>query len=237
MTTLTCLIIDDEPLARQGLAAYVDQIDFLELKGECKNAVEATRLLKETSIDLLLLDIHMPMMSGVAFLREIKHPPMVIFTTAHREYALEGFELEAVDYLLKPISFPRFLRAVSKALELSGKEALKNNEQEHFYVKEDGVYIKLHHDDILYIEGEKDYIFIHTIKKRHMVLTSMKAACQRLPEERFMRVHRSYIVHLQHVTALEGASLHIGEVNVPVSKQYREVVYQKVIGDNLWKRL
>lgn len=236
MKRLKCLIIDDEPLAREGLVEYVDQTDFLELKGQCKNAVEASGMLKETEADLLLLDIHMPMMSGIEFLREIKHPPLVIFTTAHREYALEGFELEVVDYLLKPISFPRFLRAAQKALELSGNQGKKDDDEAYFYVKEDGVYVKLCHEDILYIEGEKDYIFIHTPEKRHMVLTSMKAAQGRLPESTFMRVHRSYIINVQHVRALEGNMLHIGATTVPVSKQYREEVYEKIIGNNVWRR-
>lgn len=236
MKPLKCLIVDDEPLARQGLAEYVGQIDFLELKGQCKNAVEASGMLKETQADLMFLDIHMPMMSGIEFLREIKHPPLVIFTTAHREYALEGFELEVVDYLLKPISFPRFLRAAQKALELSGEQNQKDNDEAYFYVKEDGVFVKLCHQDILYIEGEKDYIFIHTPEKRHMVLTSMKAAQSRLPESTFMRVHRSYIINVSHVKALEGNTLHIGNAEVPVSKQYRDDVYERIIGNNLWRR-
>ncbi|MEQ8703834.1 MAG: LytTR family DNA-binding domain-containing protein [Phaeodactylibacter sp.] len=233
----TCIIVDDEPLAREGLEAYVSRVSFLELKGMYKNAVEASAILHDEKIDLVFLDIHMPLLSGVEFLRNLSNPPKVIFTTAYREYALDGFELQAVDYLLKPISFSRFLKAVNNLREspLPTDEG-KPVANDHFYVKEDGMMVKVLMADVLWIEGMKDYIFIHTATQRHMVLSSMKAAEEKLDSEQFMRVHRSHIINLNYVDALEGNTLHIQDHRIPVSKRYRSDVLEKVVGDRLWRR-
>lgn len=231
----TCIVVDDEPLAREGLEDYISRVDFLELKGMYKNAVEASAALHNEKVDLMFLDIHMPLLSGIAFLRDLANPPKVIFTTAYREYALDGFELQAVDYLLKPISFARFLKAVNKLRELPGEDG-KSVVSDHFYVKEDGKMVKVLVADILWIEGVKDYIFIHTATRRHMVLTSMKAAEEKLDPKNFMRVHRSHIININYVDALEGNTLHIQKHRIPVSKQYRPDVLQRVVGDKLWRR-
>lgn len=234
--TLKCIIVDDEPLAREGMEDYIGRVDFLVWKGSYKNAVEASTALQEHDIDLMFLDIHMPLLSGIEFLRDLHRPPKVVFTTAYREYAIDGFELQAADYLLKPISFSRFLKAVNKVRESIGTEGDKGGDSNHFYVKEDGKIVKVLFEDILWIEGVKDYIFIHSSNRRHMVLTSMKAAEEKLDPKTFMRVHRSHIVNLKCVDALEGNTLHIATHRIPVSKQYRAEVIDRVVGDKLWRR-
>lgn len=236
MEPIKCIVVDDEPLAREGMEEYIAQVDFLKHVGSCKNAIEASAVIHRESVDLVFLDIQMPMLTGIEFLRELSNPPAIIFTTAHREYALDGFELQAVDYLLKPISFARFLRAVNKVQDNLGREKSQKTVDDHFYVKEDGILVKVMFRDILYVEGVKDYIFIHTKDKRHMVLTSMKSAMARLDSEGFLRVHRSYIINTAYVTALEGNMLHIGPHTVPVSKNHRDEVVAKVVGNKLWRR-
>lgn len=233
---LKCIIVDDEPLAREGMEEYVQQVDFLNLVGTCKNAIEASAVIHRESVDLVFLDIQMPLLTGIEFLRELANPPTVIFTTAHREFALEGFELQAADYLLKPISFARFLRAVNKVHESRKTNQPTAEPEDHFYVKEDGRLVKVLFRDILFVEGVKDYIFIHTKEQRHMVLTSMKSAMERLSSHSFMRVHRSYIINTAYVEALEGNTLHMGKHKVPVSKNHREEVISKVVGNKLWRR-
>ncbi len=235
-TPITCIVVDDEPLAREGMQAYIAKVDFLELRATCRNALEASELLAKERIDLMFLDINMPMLTGIEFLQNLNNPPQVIFTTAYREYALEGFELQAADYLLKPISFARFLKAVTKVRDAMHAAPVQASGDPHFYVKEDGLLVKVRFEDILWVEGVKDYIFIHTRAKRHMVLTSMKSAEEKLDPKQFMRVHRSHIVHLGDVDALEGNLLHIGQHRVPVSKQYRGEVLDRVVGNKLWKR-
>lgn len=236
MEQIKCIVVDDEPLAREGMEEYIDKVDFLKRVGSCKNAIEASATIHRESVDLVFLDIQMPMLTGIEFLRELAHPPAVIFTTAHREYALEGFELQAADYLLKPISFARFLRAVNKVRDHLGREKSSETADDHFYVKESGVLVKVLFRNILYVEGVKDYIFIHTKDKRHMVLTSMKSAMEKLDTEGFLRVHRSYIINTEYVDALEGNILHIGPHSVPVSKNHRDEVVKRVVGNKLWRR-
>ena len=233
---ITCIVVDDEPLAREGMESHIAKVDFLDLRATCRNAMEASEWLRKERIDLLFLDINMPLLTGIEFMQSLSHPPKVIFTTAYREYALEGFELQAVDYLLKPISFPRFLKAVQKAREQMTATSEPQVDEPHFYVKEDGLLVKVRFDDILWIEGVKDYIFIHTKAKRHMVLTSLKAAEEKLDLKHFMRVHRSHIVRLSEVDALEGNLLHLSSHRIPVSKQYRTEVLERLVGDKLWRR-
>lgn len=233
---IKCLVVDDEPLAVEGLVDYIEETDFLITAATARNAVQGMQILSEQKIDLLFLDIHMPKMSGIEMLKQLKNPPEVIFTTAHREYALDGFELDCVDYLLKPISFPRFLRAVNKVKTKIADSASGPLESAHFYVKENGIFVKINYDDILYVEGVKDYIFIHTEQKRRMVHMTMKSAEEQLGERGFMRVHRSFIVNPEKVSALEGFLLHIRDKKIPVSKSYRNQVLDTVVGKNLWKR-
>ena len=240
MEKINCLIVDDEPIARQGIQSYCHKVPFLEVLATAKNALDAGQILTKESVDLLFLDIQMPELNGLDFLRSVSNAPMVIFTTAYREFALEGFELNGVDYLIKPIAFPRFLKAVNKAQEVfqhrKNPEVIKPEEDNFFFVKIDGKYTKICFKDILYVEGQKDYVFIYTATARFMVLISLKNVEAQLPADNFLRVHRSYIVALDKVDELEGNMLKINNSTVPLSKNLRDEVYEKLIQGRLWKR-
>ncbi len=238
---LSCLVIDDEPVARKGIAGYVGQIPFLSLKGSCKSALEASDIIHREPIDLLFLDIQMPDITGIEFMKSLEHPPAVIFTTAYREYAIEGFEMNALDYLVKPISFQRFLKAANKALsyyEMQRPPAPKEpvNEPGYFFIKSDGQFIKIKFDDVLYFESEKDYLFIYTTQKRYLTLLSLKQLEKELPPDKFVRVHRSFIVSLDKVELMEGNQLVIKDKKIPVSRSQQEAIFNRLIGGRLWKR-
>ncbi|HHM20817.1 MAG TPA: response regulator transcription factor [Bacteroidetes bacterium] len=236
---INCIVVDDEPVARKGLAGYVEQIPFLRLSGTCKGALEANALLHQKPVDLLFLDIQMPGLRGTDFMRSLENPPAVIFTTAYREYAIEGFELNALDYLVKPISFQRFLKSANKALshfEMLQRPAPADGTPDHFFIKNDGQYIKIKLDDVLYFESEKDYVFIYTKEKRYLNLISLKQLEKELPPGKFCRVHRSFIVALDKVERLEGHKLILGEKAIPVSRSLHEMIYNRLIEGKLWKR-
>ncbi|MBK8562628.1 MAG: response regulator transcription factor [Saprospiraceae bacterium] len=244
--TIKCLVVDDEPLARKGIAGYVEQTPFLSLMGTCKSAVEANEALHQEPIDLLFLDIQMPDLTGIEFMRSLESPPTVIFTTAYRDYAIEGFELNALDYLVKPISFQRFLKAANKAL--SHFEMLRQNQQpkpaetqpiagpEYFFIKSDGQFIKIKLADVLYFESEKDYVFIHTEQKRYLTLLSLKQLEKELPPDKFLRVHRSYFVALDKIDMVDGSNLIIKGKEIPVSRSLQDTIFNTLIAGRLWKR-
>lgn len=233
-----CLIVDDEPLAREGLEQYVQKMPGLELSGSCQSAIDALAFLQKEKPDLLFLDIQMPEMTGLELIKALPKPPKVIFTTAYREFAVDGFELNAVDYLVKPISFERFARAVQKVqqhLDAAPNEPSKAS-QDHIFIKSDGQIIKIPVSDIIYAESAKDYVFIYTLSERYMALLPMKQLEENLPNEKFMRVHRSYLVATAAVDRLEGNYLHIGKIKVPISRSLHEEIYQKVIQGRLLER-
>lgn len=241
--TIKCLVIDDEPVARKGIAGYVEQTPFLELFATCKSALEANEILQEEAIDLLFLDIEMPDLTGIEFMRSLNDPPSVIFTTAYRDYATEGFELDALDYLVKPISFQRFLKAANKArnhFEAQQSQPLTKSDSgevlDHFFIKSDGQYIKIKLDEVLFFESDRDYIFIHTEKKRYMTLLSLKQLEKDLPTDQFIRVHRSFIIAIKRVDLLEGNQVKIGDRKIPISRGLQEGVFNKLIEGKLWKR-
>ncbi|HFA49868.1 MAG TPA: response regulator transcription factor [Bacteroidetes bacterium] len=240
--TISCLVIDDEPVARKGIAGYVEQTSFLSLAGTCKSALEANDFLRQQPVDLLFLDIQMPDLTGTDFVRSLENPPAVIFTTAYREYAIDGFELNALDYLVKPISFQRFLKSANKALthfELINKQesdAPVVKEQDHFFIKSDGRFIKIKLDDVLYFESEKDYVFIYTKQKRYLILISLKQLEKELPPENFLRVHRSFLVSLDKVELMENHKLVIQDKKIPVSRSLQETIYNRLIKGKLWRR-
>lgn len=215
---LTCIAIDDEPLAINIIKKYIAEIPVLQLVATCGNAIEAMEHLQNNKIDLIFLDINMPKISGINFMKNLTNPPMVIFTTAYADYAVEGFELSAIDYLLKPFSFDRFFKACSKAIEQynllpnSPKES-----QKYLFVKSDKKYFKIKIDTILYVEAYGDYVKIHTTDKMLLTKKKLTHIAQELPTHQFMQVHRSYIVSLQHVDYLEGNTVHISDVSIPVS--------------------
>ncbi len=238
---ISCLVIDDEPVARKGLALYVEQTPFLELVGTCKSALEATAIVHEQEVDLLFLDIQMPELSGIDFMKSLDQPPAVIFTTAYRDYAIEGFELNALDYLVKPISFQRFLKAANKAqshFEMLRQQSpvATSTKDDYFFIKSDGQFIRIKLEDVLYFESEKDYVFIYTRQKRYLTLLSLKQLEKELPEDRFLRVHRSFIISLDKVELMEGNQVLIADRKIPVSRTLHETIYNRLIAGRLWKR-
>lgn len=231
---INVIIVDDEPLAQDVLETYIEQFPELNLVQKCNNAVEANNALKAHAVDLMLLDIQMPQLTGIDFLKSLKSPPKVIFTTAYPNYALEGFELDAVDYLLKPISLDRFIKAVNKAsdqiaLERKGETTsvvAEAEEQDFIFVKADKKLVKVKYDDIIYIEGLKDYVIIRMDDQRVITLQTMKSLESKLPASRFKRIHRSYIIALDRINAIVGNMVEVmekgQEKHLPIGKNYRE---------------
>jgi DNA-binding LytR/AlgR family response regulator len=227
-----CLVIDDEPLAREILKQHIAGVEALELTGTCSNAVEAVSFLKEHPVDLLFLDIQMPQLLGTNFIRTLKNPPKIIFTTAYRKYALEGFELDAVDYLLKPISFERFLKAVNKVLQLNistaqsmptiaSKEMQNGPSNSFMYFRAERKMVKLFFRDILYAEGLKDYIKIVTDTKTIVTKYVLSTLEEMLPASEFLRIHKSYIVAISKIDSYNADTIHIGKHELPIGRLYK----------------
>lgn len=233
---IKCVVTDDEPFARKGLQGYIEQIDFLELRGTCENAVELNSLLRKESVDLLFLDIEMPYVSGIDFLRSISHPPKVIFTTAYEKYALQGFELEVLDYLLKPISFERFMRAANKAYDYFKGQQSPAGVADHIFVKADGKLEKILFSDILFAEGLENYVAIYTREKKIISHLTLKMLQEKLPAGAFIQPHKSYIAAIDKINSIEGNILHILQYQVPISKYQREEVMEKIVNSKLLKR-
>lgn len=230
--TLNCLIVDDEPLALDLLEEYIGRTPFLTLAGRSNSGAEALRILGGGGIDLLFLDIQMPHLSGIELSEMIGQRPRVIFTTAFEQYALEGFRVDALDYLLKPISYAEFLRSASRALQWfekdeafrAGRESAVSPSPRSIIVKADYKQLQIALDEILYIEGVGDYVKIHTADGTRPVITqmSMKTAEERLPADRFVRVHRSYIVNMDRIRTIERGRIVFGKEYIPVSDSYKE---------------
>jgi DNA-binding LytR/AlgR family response regulator len=224
---MKCLIIDDEPLAQDVLQSHTSKIEDLVLVGTCKNAIEAAEFLKNNEVDLLFLDIQMPEVSGIDVFKSIKNPPLVIFTTAYPEFAVEGFELNAIDYLLKPVSFDRFEKAIEKAREyfkFKKGEGVDTTEIEDdfIYVKANQKLVKLSYDDILYVEAFADYVKIYIPEKRIVTLQTMKNMEKKLPADRFSRVHRSFIIGMQHIKAFSSSEVEVNGQKIPIGKNYKD---------------
>ncbi|MCG2617511.1 LytTR family DNA-binding domain-containing protein [Terrimonas sp. NA20] len=232
---IKCLITDDEVIAQQILEKYILQTEGLTLVAKCRNAMEAFSKLEQHSIDLMFLDIEMPLVNGVAFLKTLTHPPKVIFTTAYAEYALQGYELNVVDYLLKPFSYDRFLQAVNKVKAAARPEAKEDasGEAEHLMVKEKEGLLKIPFADILYIEGSRDYMKIFTPSRQYLVHLTMKKLEETLPPSQFVRTHKSYIVSLSKIRAIRAGELVLNEqLTIPVSPNYKEQVVKSFSGNN-----
>lgn len=233
---LNCLVVDDEPLARKGLMEYVAEVEFLQLAGACADTDAANRLLQEGNIHLVLLDIQMPQRTGIEWLKSLANPPLVIFTTAHAEYALEGYELDVVDFLLKPIPFDRFRKAVERAREFSEIRMKAGGQDEFIFVKTKGRLEKIQIGDIRFVEGLQNYVIIHLQNQKHIVYQTLTGMEKLLPAAQFMRVHKSYIVSLPHVQRIENHELHFANSIVPVSRSLREEVMTRVTGGKILKR-
>jgi two-component system LytT family response regulator len=232
---IRCLIVDDEPPAREIIRRYIEQVSSLQLAGECGNAIQAFTFLQQQPVDLLFLDIRMPQLNGNDFVKTLKNPPKVIFTTAYSEYAVEGYELDAVDYLLKPVPFERFLKAVNKAYQTTaGKHEVSTVTEEtrndsFVYFRADRKMVKVVLDDILYIESMKDYIKVVTKTGTIITKQSISSVEAMLPERKFMRTHRSFIVSLDKIKSFTSELIDIASTEVPVGKLYRNAV-MKVLG-------
>lgn len=220
-----CIIVDDEPPAIKVIKKYVDDVSQLELIGTCNNAFQTMELLSNQKVELMFLDINMPKLMGTEMLRTLQHPPKVIFTTAHKDFAIEAFELDAIDYLLKPISFERFLKSVNKFCDLSNMETETLNQSPGFlYFRSDRKMIKVFIEDIIYIESLKDYIVIHRQNNEDLkVKHTISAVESMLPSNQFLRIHRSFIVALKKVTAFTNNDVEIGRIELPIGRSYPEV--------------
>jgi len=232
---IRCLVIDDERLARDYIKNYISKIPQLELIGDFNSPLKATELIKKGEVDLLFLDIQMPDITGIDFIKSLAQKPEVIFTTAYQEYALEGFNLSAVDYLLKPFSFERFFQAVDKVIDKLENKAQKDSRQEaipypttfadkYLTIRADRKYYKINFKDIQYIEGQKAYVTFHTQSKNITALVSLKELEESLPQDQFIRIHKSYIVAISEIESLEGNMIELGEEKLPVGKSYKDAV-------------
>jgi DNA-binding LytR/AlgR family response regulator len=236
---INCLIVDDEQYARKLLEGYVDKHPDLELGGLCKNSMEAMQQLNQQQIDLMFLDIQMPDLTGIDFLKTLTHKPLVIFTTAYQEYALDGYELDVIDYMLKPISFERFLKGINKALEhlrmkthgpgttVTGPQP-DEGPADYINIKADYKVYRMKHDAILFIEGLKEYVTFYSSERKYIVLESLKRLETVLPSKTFLRVHKSYIVNVSKVEALYGNMIEIGKHQIPIGKSYAEQVKSRL---------
>jgi len=217
---IRCMIIDDEPLAHEVLAAHIENSEALTLVASASNAVEAFRLLHEIPVDLLFLDIRMPSINGLDFLQSLKNPPSVIFTTAYAEYAHTGFELDAVDYLLKPISYERFEKAIRKLLRIVAPA--EETDKPYTYFKVSGKLLKVMHADLLYAQSFRDYIQLHTLNGNLLTYMTMKNLAELLPEKYFVRVHRSFLVNLKHIDKIDRNTLLIRGAEIPLGDNYKD---------------
>ncbi|MFT3910842.1 MAG: LytTR family DNA-binding domain-containing protein [Ferruginibacter sp.] len=240
---MTCIIVDDEPLARQGMELNIANVSGLQLLGSFSNALAASDFLRKSNVDLMFLDINMPELSGLDFLKSLRDAPLVIFTTAYPQYALESYELDAIDYLVKPIRIERFLKAVNKAenhLRLLQQDNSNNQvekiEEDFVYIKADRKFFKIYFKDILYIEGLKDYVIIYT--KDNKIITSMnvKTIAAQLPVSIFARVSKSYIVNTLHITSFDNEVIYIHTTEIPLGQSFKDDFLKQYIDGKIVRR-
>jgi two-component system, LytTR family, response regulator len=240
---ISCVIVDDEQVAREGMKLLVDQVDFLEIKGVFSNVIEADQFLKKDPVDILFLDIHMPRLDGMEYLKLKQNKSLVILTTAFTDQAINAFDNGAVDYLLKPIRFERFYKAVLKAMELLENRKLKNNghhepinADKHFFIKHERKILRLNYSDILFIEGLKDYSLIHTQDKRVDVPMNLKTIEKLFPSELFIRVSKSHIINTSYLTHVESDHIQLSEHSITLSPLYKNDFYDRVINKNFFRK-
>jgi DNA-binding LytR/AlgR family response regulator len=240
---MTCIVVDDEPLARQGMEMNIANISFLQLLGSFSNALAASDFIRKENVDLMFLDINMPELSGLDFLKSLRDAPLVIFTTAYPQYALESYELDAIDYLVKPIRIERFLKAVNKAenhLRLLQQEANNNQiekiEDEFVFIKADRKYFKIYFKDILYIEGLKDYVVIYTGDSKIITSMNVKTIAAQLPASLFARVSKSYIVNVFHISSFDNELIYIQNNEIPLGQGFKDDFFKQYIDGKIVKR-
>ncbi len=227
-----CIIIDDEPLARDLMRNHISKLENFEIVAECGDAMKAMQELRDKKVDIMFIDIEMPQITGIEFLKILKNPPKIIITSAYREYALDSFELDVVDYLLKPITFERFLKAVNKYYQETQEETevkipvsdLNQKEEPFIYVKENKRLIKVNLGDILYIEGLSEYVQIYTDRKKFITKTSMTNLEEKLPSDGFLRIHKSFIVSLSRIEAFTASTIEVPGKELPIGRSYKNSV-------------
>jgi DNA-binding LytR/AlgR family response regulator len=219
---MNCIIVDDDDASRKVLSHLIKQTDFLNEVAACPNPVEAMKVLQKQEIDLVFLDIEMPEMTGMDMLKTLENRPGVILTTSHKEYALDAFNLNVIDYLVKPVELPRFIKAVNKAKDLISVKDQVSANREYFFIKKDSVLTKVPVKDILWIEALGDYITVHTKEQRFILHATLKSIENKLPADKFIRVHRSYIVQMDNVKLVEDTTIYINDVSIPVGAMYKE---------------
>ena len=238
---MKCIIVDDEPLAREGIELNVQDVQYLDLVGQFSNAMAANDFLSKNEVDLMFLDIQMPGLTGLDFIRTLKKKPLIILTTAYPEFALEGFELDVVDYLVKPIRLQRFIKATNKAKEIfdlyqSAKHTEASVEEEFIYIKSERKYIRLFFNDIKYIKGLKDYVMIYSKKEKMMTAMNIKTINSHLPAHTFVRVSKSHIININFINAVELDFIHLDGEEIPLGRTYKEHFINNYIKTNLVKR-
>ncbi len=243
MQSLNCVIIDDEPLSRKGLKEYINDIDFLNLAGEYDNPIKASANFKNINVQLLFLDIQMPKISGIEFFKSMHHAPPVIFTTAFPQYALDGFDLNALDYLVKPISFDRFFKAALKAKEYyevreknQAEASTQNSNEKYFFIKADNKLIKIFFDEILFVEALQNYVNIQTKDKKYVTWLTFKSIEEYLPADEFLKCHKSFIVAASKVSSIHGNEIIIGNHHIPISRNAKEESLSKLLKGRFLKR-
>ncbi len=237
---LKCIVIDDEPVARKVLQEFIEEIDYLELSGQAENPLKAIPLLNEQDIDIMFLDINMPKINGIDFLKSSKFNAKIIITTAYPAYAVEAYGLDVLDYLVKPISFDRFLKACNKVRELKepkstapGQATASDN---HFFIKCENQIEKVFYDDLLYAEAMMNYVMLYTTSKKMMVYITIKGLEEQLPADLFIKVHKSFIVNKSKIKSIEGNILNIGNQKIAISQNLRDKVINEIIKDKMIKR-
>ena len=240
---INCIIIDDEPLARKGLKEYINDVDFFNLVGEYDNAVAAAEQISRGEVQLLFLDIQMPKITGLDFFKSLQHAPPVIFTTAYPQFALEGFELNALDYLVKPISFERFLKAALRAKEfyevrtVNAAEVYQQSARpDYFFIKADNKLVKIFFREILFAEALQNYVVIHTGDKKYITYLTFKSVEEYLPSDRFIKTHKSYIIAAEKIDSIEANDIKIAQHHIPVSRNMKDEVMEKLLKGKYLKR-
>ncbi len=237
---LKCVIIDDEPIARKLIEEFIGDIDFLELVGQAENPARAIKLLNENPVDVIFLDINMPTINGIDFLKNSKNTASIIMTTAYAEYAVEAFSLDVLDYLVKPIPFERFLKACNKAKEVyDNKQRLSAPQQpvnDHFFIKCDNQIEKVNYDDLLYAESMLNYVLLYTLTRKMIVYITLKSLEEQLPENQFIKVHKSFIVNCSKIKSIEGNMINLGNEKITISQNLREKVLNEILKDKMIKR-
>jgi DNA-binding LytR/AlgR family response regulator len=233
---IDCIIVDDEPIARKGLQGYVEKVSFLRLLDTFPDALAAMETIKEHPHAILLLDINMPHLSGIQLLRSLSTRPLTIIISAYAEHALEGYELDVIDYIVKPVAFDRFLKAVNKAKDYLRQPESNKDNADHFFVKADNRIERIQMEDVLYIESLQNYVAIHTVHKKYISLITLKSLEDFLPKERFVKVQKSFIVNTQKVQSIEGDEVLLADKRIPISRANREGIVQTLLGNRFIKR-